>query len=112
LACNIDTENAVIFSNRSAAYANLGQWSEAWADAQRATFLDPKYGKGWQRKGMACHKLGKYSDAKIAYNRALDFDPLNEQLKTLLKEVTAEEKEKAATTPQKTAAPQAASKKK
>jgi len=96
LACNIDTENAMIYANRSAAYANLGQWSEAWADAQRATFLDPKYGKGWQRKGFACHKLGKYSDAKLAYNRAIDLDPQNESLKAALAEVTAEERQKAA----------------
>jgi len=99
LACNIDTDNAVIFSNRSAAYANLGQWSEAWADAQRATFLDPKYGKGWQRKGLACQKLGKFSDAKVAYNRALDLDPQNEQLKAALASVVVEEKKKAAQGP-------------
>jgi len=110
LACNIDTENAIIFSNRSAAYAHLGQWSEAWADAQRATFLDPKYAKGWQRKGLACHKLGKYADAKSAYNRALDMEPQNELLKTALAEVIAEEKVKQAQPAQKQ--PQQAPKKK
>jgi len=108
LACNIDTENAVIFSNRSAAYANLGMWSEAWADAQRATFLDPKYGKGWQRKGLASHKLGKYSDAKLAYNRAIDLDPLNEGLKTSLSEVIAEERQKGEQKPQPSKAAPAA----
>jgi tetratricopeptide (TPR) repeat protein len=92
LAINIDLDNPVHYSNRSAAYANLNMWSEAWADAQRSTFLDPKFARGWQRKGLAASKLGKFDEAKLAYNRAIDLDPTNAGLKQGLSDVLALER--------------------
>jgi len=69
-------------------------WSEAWADAQRATFLDPKFGRGWARKGLAAFKLGKLDEAKKAYHRAIDLDPGNAQLKQQLNDVLEAERNK------------------
>jgi len=91
-AINIDLDNPVIFSNRSAAYANLNMWSEAYADAQRCNFLDPKFAKGWQRKGFAALHLKKFDEAKLAFNRGLDIEPDNQQLKQGLQEATTKER--------------------
>jgi len=92
-AINIDLDNPLIYSNRSAAYANLNMWSEAYADATRCNFLDPKFGKGWQRKGFAAMNLKKYDEAKLAFNRGLDIEPDNQQLKQGLQDVLARERD-------------------
>jgi tetratricopeptide (TPR) repeat protein len=91
-AINIDLDNPVIYSNRSAAYANLKMWSEAYADASRCNFLDPKFAKGWQRKGYAAMNLKKYDEAKLAFNRGLDLEHDNEHMKKGLQEVLAAER--------------------
>jgi len=91
-AINIDLDNPIIYSNRSAAYANLNMWSEAYADAQRCNFLDPKFAKGWQRKGFAAMALKKYDEAKLAFNKGLDLEPGNQQMKQGLQDVLAKER--------------------
>lgn len=45
LAILLDPNNAVLFSNRSAAHANQGKFREALADAEEAIRLNPQWAK-------------------------------------------------------------------
>eukprot|EP00475_Leptophrys_vorax_P001296 TRINITY_DN106_c0_g1_i1.p1 TRINITY_DN106_c0_g1~~TRINITY_DN106_c0_g1_i1.p1 ORF type:complete len:578 (+),score=215.85 TRINITY_DN106_c0_g1_i1:41-1735(+) len=76
-----DNTDHVFFSNRSACYAELGEYQKALEDAEQCVSLAPSWVKGYSRKGLALFKLGKYDDAKKAYEEGLKYDPENEQLK-------------------------------
>lgn len=80
LAINSDPSNAVLYSNRSAAYASLKQWTEAVADAKKTTELRPEWGKGWSRLGSALQGQGNFKDAHDAFAKGLEVDPTNAQL--------------------------------
>ena len=80
LAINADPTNAVLYSNRSAAFASLKQWSEAVEDAKKTTELRPEWGKGWSRLGAALQGQGSFKDAHDAFVNGLEFDPTNAQL--------------------------------
>lgn len=50
-AIEIHPTNPVYFSNRSAAYAQVGQLDKAIEDAKEASKVDPKFGKAYSRLG-------------------------------------------------------------
>jgi tetratricopeptide (TPR) repeat protein len=56
--------NAVYFSNRSAAAANLGRFEEALQDAKAVLRLKPGWVKGHARAAAAYMGLQLYSEAK------------------------------------------------
>jgi stress-induced-phosphoprotein 1 len=89
LAITADPENAVLYSNRSAAHASLKQWSEALSDAQKTTELRPEWGKGWSRLGSALQGRGDYKDAHEAFAKGLEVDPSNAQLQKGLESTEA-----------------------
>lgn len=80
LAISADPSNAVLYSNRSAAYASLKQWSEAVGDAKKTTELRPEWGKGWSRLGAALQGQGKMKEANEAFAKGLEIDPSNAQM--------------------------------
>lgn len=80
-ALNLDPNNAILFSNRSAAYAGARQWTAALEDAQRAVELKPDWAKGWGRQGAALLGLGRAPEAVAAYERALALEPDNAQVR-------------------------------
>eukprot|EP00931_Biecheleriopsis_adriatica_P021375 TRINITY_DN1398_c0_g1_i1.p1 TRINITY_DN1398_c0_g1~~TRINITY_DN1398_c0_g1_i1.p1 ORF type:complete len:813 (-),score=203.93 TRINITY_DN1398_c0_g1_i1:152-2554(-) len=86
-AIKLDPTDHVFFSNRSAAYLNLGQSKEAVEDAKKCVQLSPKWAKGYSRLGAALWKDGKLGDAKTAYTDGLKLEPANDVLKTGLREV-------------------------
>ena len=57
-ALQINNENAILYTNRSAAYLELGQYSLAFEDSERAIQLNPKFTKSYFRKSSAVNKLG------------------------------------------------------
>jgi len=89
LAIAADAENAVLYSNRSAAYASLKQWPEALQDAQKTTELRPEWGKGWSRLGAALQGRGDYKEAHEAFLKGLEVDPSNAQLQKGLEATNA-----------------------
>ncbi|XP_071685914.1 hsp70-Hsp90 organizing protein 3-like [Rutidosis leptorrhynchoides] len=81
-AINLAPTNHVLYSNRSAAYASLNQFSEALTDAKKTVDLKPDWSKGYSRLGAAHHGLRQYDDAVSAYKKGLEVDPNNETLKS------------------------------
>ena len=69
-----------IYSNRSASYYRLGKFELALEDGEKCVDLKPDWSKGWQRKALALHALGRKNEAMVAYERGYDVDPTNQVL--------------------------------
>nr|CAH7713545.1 unnamed protein product [Callosobruchus chinensis] len=80
-AINLDSNNAVLFSNRSAAFAKANKYEEALKDAEKAVELKPDWSKAYSRKGAALSYLGKFDDAISTYEKGLQIDPNNQHTK-------------------------------
>ena len=61
-ALELDSTNAVIFSNRSVTYAKLGDYERALSDALQCVELNPQWPKGFLRKTSALELLGRHDD--------------------------------------------------
>ena len=70
-----DSGDHCIYSNRSAAYAQLQQYNLALQDAQQSTTICPAFSKGWGCVAAANHGLGNYPGAVKAYSKALEVGP-------------------------------------
>lgn len=81
--------NAVLYSNRSAAHTKAGNYVQALEDAEKAIEMKPDWIKGWSRKGTALCYLKRYEEAKIAFEEGLKIEPDNVQLKEGLAEADA-----------------------
>lgn len=82
--------NATYFSNRAAAYLELGSFVQAEADCTKAINLDKKNVKAYLRRGTAREMLGYYKEATEDFRYSLVLEPTNkraavsvERLKTL-----------------------------
>ncbi|KAF7283191.1 hypothetical protein GWI33_001192 [Rhynchophorus ferrugineus] len=89
-AIKLDPTNAVLFSNRSAAYAKAQQYELSLNDAEKAIQLKPDWGKAFSRKGTALAYLGRIDEAIETYEKGIQLDPNNSQLKEGLAEVKAQ----------------------
>ncbi|ONK55966.1 uncharacterized protein A4U43_C10F2770 [Asparagus officinalis] len=85
----IPPSNHVLYSNRSAAYASLGQFSNALSDAEKTVELNPNWAKGYSRLGAAHLGLNNVDDAIRAYEKGLAIDPNNDALKSGLADARA-----------------------
>lgn len=86
----IDSESHILYSNRSAARARNGEYAQALDDAEEVIRIQPKWAKGYSRKGTALQFLGRFDDAKLAFEQGLKLDPENAQLKKGLQECEGE----------------------
>ena len=89
-AIALDSDNHVLYSNRSAAYAKANKYELALADAEKTVSLKPDWSKGYSRKGSALAYLGKLDEAVAVYEEGLRVDPNNSQLRDGLSEVRAQ----------------------
>lgn len=89
-AINLDGNNHVLYSNRSAAYAKSNKYTEALKDAEKTVEIKPDWGKGYSRKGSALAYLRRTDEAIAAYEKGLEVDPNNPQLKEGLTEVRSQ----------------------
>ncbi|KAJ8555643.1 hypothetical protein K7X08_013139 [Anisodus acutangulus] len=89
-AINLSPTNHVLYSNRSAAYASLAQYSNALSDALKTVDLKPDWAKGYSRLGAAHCGLHQYNDAVSAYKKGLQIDPNNDGLKSGLADAQAQ----------------------
>lgn len=70
-------DDAKIYSNRSACYQKLAEFKMAHDDADECIKRDPKFVKGYIRKGMALLAMKKSTEAAKAFREALDLDDMN-----------------------------------
>ncbi|KAL4814608.1 hypothetical protein BDW67DRAFT_165729 [Aspergillus spinulosporus] len=78
-AIELDSNNHVLYSNRSAVYAAQQEYEKALADAEKAVEIKPDWSKGHQRKGAAYRGIGDLLAAHDAYEEALKLEPGNSQ---------------------------------
>ncbi|RUS84609.1 hypothetical protein EGW08_007636 [Elysia chlorotica] len=84
-------DDAKIYSNRAACYTKLMEFSLALKDSEDCIRLDPKFIKGYLRKGAILTGMKEPSKACYAYQKALDIDPHNaEALEGYRKSLMAE----------------------
>ena len=57
------------------AHRNL--WKEATYRWERATKIDPSYAAAWNNLGIGYERLGRFDDARRAYESALELEPSN-----------------------------------
>ena len=89
----LDHDDKVFYSNRSAAHAALKDFDEALEDGHAAVRLAKDWVKGHIRVGAASMGLKRYTDARESYERALKLDGDNDQIKTSLKEAADAEEQ-------------------
>ncbi|KAI0751258.1 activator of Hsp70 and Hsp90 chaperone [Daedaleopsis nitida] len=85
-ALEIDPNNFVLWSNRSAAKAGKRQWGAALEDAEQCIKINPTWSKGYARKGAALHGQRRYDEAIQTYESGLKIED-SPALRKGLKEV-------------------------
>lgn len=86
-AIELAPTNHVLYSNRSAAYAGLGDYDSALKDADKVIEINPSWARGHGRRATALHFLGRYGEAYQEYNTVLRMDPENAQAKEGIREI-------------------------
>ncbi|KAI0662937.1 activator of Hsp70 and Hsp90 chaperone [Cubamyces menziesii] len=94
-ALELDPNNFVLWSNRSAAKAGKRQWQAALEDAEQCIKVNPTWSKGYARKGAALHGQRRYDEAIQAYETGLkieDSPALRKGLKEVVEAKQADER--------------------
>lgn len=65
------------YSNRAACYTKLAAFDLGLKDCEECVKLDPKFIKGWIRKGKILQGMQQQSKAIAVYQKALELDPSN-----------------------------------
>lgn len=73
-AIQLNSNNHVLYSNRSAAHAGSRNWSAALVDAESAIRCNPAWAKGYARKGAALHGARRWDEAMAAYEEGLKIE--------------------------------------
>jgi len=68
-------ETARTYSNMAAALNKLGRYEEASHAAERAIVLDPKWAKGWWRRGVVAELRKFFPQARQYYGIAAELEP-------------------------------------
>ncbi|KAN0063721.1 Small glutamine-rich tetratricopeptide repeat-containing protein 2 [Thecaphora frezii] len=80
-AIELNPKSPVYYSNRAAAFSQIGQHEQAIEDAKKASQIDPNFGKAYSRLGHALFSSGRFSEAVEAYQKGVEVDPSNDVLK-------------------------------
>ncbi len=62
--------------------AKKNLWKEATQRWELATKMDPTYAAAWNNLGIGYEQLGRFDEARTAYEKALELDPGNQFFKT------------------------------
>ena len=88
-AIEIDPNDPILYSNRSAMHLNLSEFDEAINDAEKAISLKPDYAKAYLRKGKALEGQQRIQEALDTYKLGLEKDKTNAQLLEASQELEA-----------------------
>lgn len=72
-------KSVALYSNRSMTFVKLMEPVQGLKDADKCIELDPKFIKGYARKGACHHLLKEYHKAMKAYELGLELDPTNKE---------------------------------
>ena len=64
----------------------MEKYEEALKDGEKTVSLKSDWGKGYSRKGAALAYLKRYPEAIATYEKGVEYDPNNQQLKDGLTE--------------------------
>ncbi|KAL0743438.1 hypothetical protein Bca4012_084951 [Brassica carinata] len=78
-AIKLSENNATYYSNRAAAYLEIGSFLQAEEDCTKAITLDKKNVKAYLRRGTAREMLGYYKEAMDDFRHALVLEPNNKR---------------------------------
>ncbi|KAJ0232494.1 Outer envelope protein 64 [Hirschfeldia incana] len=78
-AIKLNDKNGTYYSNRAAAYLELGSFRQAEADCTKALSLDKKNIKAYLRRGTAREMLGNFKEAIDDFSYALVLEPNNKR---------------------------------
>lgn len=70
-AIEIDPDNEIFYSNRSAAYMKVDSISKALHDAEKAIELNPNFVKGYNRLGVALQGLKRFDQAVDTFMKGM-----------------------------------------
>jgi superkiller protein 3 len=62
--------------------AKKNLWSSAIQQWEKAKSIDPDYAAAWNNLGIGYEQLGKFHEAREAYDKALALDPENSFIRT------------------------------
>jgi Tfp pilus assembly protein PilF len=57
--------------------ARKGLWSQATSVWERAVQIDDSYGQAWNNLAIGYEQLGRFEEARKAYEKALELEPGN-----------------------------------
>jgi tetratricopeptide (TPR) repeat protein len=83
-AIDLNPDDHVYYSNRSAAHMKMSNISKALKDAQRCVELQPEWSKGYNRLGVAQQGLKRFEQAAASFNKGLELEPESKVLKEAL----------------------------
>lgn len=86
-ALQLFPEQHMLYSFRSAAYADLNQFPAAFSDANRVIELQPNRAEGYLRLGNVLVAADDFSKAKEAYTTALKLEPDHELTQAALRDM-------------------------
>eukprot|EP01038_Epipyxis_sp_PR26KG_P005820 gene5820-8026_t len=84
-AIEMDPDNHVYYSNRSAAYLKLDFKSKALKDAEKCVELAPDWAKGYNRLGVAQQSLTRFIEAIDTFKKGIQLEPNNKSMWNALK---------------------------
>ena len=86
-AIELDSNDPILYSNRSLMYSNLNEFDLALIDADKAIEINPNYSKGYLRRGKALEGLGRFEEALNTYHSGLEKDNNNAKLMDAIKKL-------------------------
>eukprot|EP01088_Endostelium_zonatum_P011197 TRINITY_DN250_c0_g1_i1.p1 TRINITY_DN250_c0_g1~~TRINITY_DN250_c0_g1_i1.p1 ORF type:complete len:261 (+),score=67.79 TRINITY_DN250_c0_g1_i1:106-888(+) len=80
-AIQLDPTDSAFYSNRAAAYMAVNKYEEALKDSESCIKAKPDWVKGHYRKGLALMSLNRHGEAVRAFEKGLEVDPNNADIK-------------------------------
>ena len=92
-AIELSPNNVTLFSNRSAAFTQLGQFHNALLDAEKCITLQRDWVKGHFRRGKALLGLQNYAEAIVSLKEALNCESGSKEIQEALRLAVSKAKE-------------------
>ncbi|KAJ6725982.1 TPR REPEAT CONTAINING PROTEIN [Salix purpurea] len=93
-AIKLDPSSPTLYSNRAAAFLQLVKLNKALADAETTITLNPKWEKGYFRKGCVLEAMEQYDNALATFQIALQYNPQSTEVSRKIKRISQLAKDK------------------